>query len=639
MVRRVGALLALSVALLAACGDDGAVVDGGASDAGMPDGDVTSVMLDIPWLADGVPPIALAPCPEGWREVPSAEPGGVTTCDPYPEGGPSECPAGQAHFPGEPGCAPVGSPCPPGEWADGLADDGTVVFVRAGATGGDGTRAAPFGRIAEAMAAARDGTTIALAKGRYDQPVAMRLGVTLLGACAAETTLTANTDAVVTARVPRTRVADVTIGPGGFVGVVVDGASAALELEGVVVENATALGVGVVAGATLAARTFVLKGTRSMAGGLYGRGIDVQYSASVTIDRAVLAQNRDVAIGLTDAGSRLWLANTVVRDTQPEEVDREGGTGLMVQNGAAAELHAVVFERNHEVGVLVAGAGAALVMFDGAIRDHLPRARDQIDGRGLGVQSGASAELTRVVVERNHGVGLFCGDDGSRLVLADVIVRDTQPQMSDGLFGRGVGVQEGGSLVADRVLVERNYEGGIFVQGLGAGATLADMVVRDILSTLTLGDFGRGLNVQDDARVEVVRAVIERTQDVGACARDRGRLSLSHAVVRDVLARGCATERCADNPSGHGTTALHGAQLVLDHFVVARSSLCGVLIAGDADADLLHGEVSGNSVGACVQIDGFDVNRLSNDVLYRDNGERIQATTLPVPEPAAPTGG
>ena len=55
-------------------------------------------------------------------------------------------------------------------------------------------------------------------------------------------------------------------------------------------------------------------------------------------------------------------------------------------------------------------------------------------------------------------------------------------------------------------------------------------------------------------------------------------------------------------------------------------------VAGDAALDLAEGEVRGNTIGACVQVDGYDVTRLQDRVLYEENGVNLDATTLPVPD-------
>ena len=40
-----------------------------------------------------------------------------------------------------------------------------------------------------------------------------------------------------------------------------------------------------------------------------------------------------------------------------------------------------------------------------------------------------------------------------------------------------------------------------------------------------------------------------------------------------------------------------------------------------------------NLIGACIQIDGFDLSRIMRNVAYTDNESNLEATTLPVPEP------
>jgi hypothetical protein len=43
--------------------------------------------------------------------------------------------------------------------------------------------------------------------------------------------------------------------------------------------------------------------------------------------------------------------------------------------------------------------------------------------------------------------------------------------------------------------------------------------------------------------------------------------------------------------------------------------------------------VHGNRIGVCLQVDGYDTARLQTDVHY-DNDRNLEATQLPVPEPA-----
>src|SRR5688572_21564297 len=103
---------------LAACSEEAVMPeDGGASADAIVAADGGSRLPAAPAAPAAAMLPELTPCPSGWREVAPSEEGRAATCDPWPAGGRvTTCPAGQAHFPGEPGCASIGSACPVGEF-------------------------------------------------------------------------------------------------------------------------------------------------------------------------------------------------------------------------------------------------------------------------------------------------------------------------------------------------------------------------------------------------------------------------------------------------------------------------------------------------------------------------------------------
>jgi hypothetical protein len=682
---RVGCSAALVTGVLAACGGGGAPADAG-GDGGLA---TPPAPPGIPWLDDGGPPIAppaLAPCPAGWREVRSEA--GVVTCDPYPEGGPVTCNDGEAHFPGEPACAPVGSPCPAGDFADGLPAAGKVHYVLAGASGGDGSRAAPFGRIAEALATAGPGTIIAIGKGRYDEVVALRPGVTVRGACAAETRLVATgadpRPAVVVASVAGGVVRDLTIADSPRSGVLVHGSGAELRLEGVVVAGTETIGVEARDRARLVVESVVVRDTRSRPDGERGRGLQVWEGASAEVSRALFERNREAAVRAADDGTSLRLADVVARDTG-SGIDGQFGMGLAVQTGASAEVSRSLFERNREAAVSAADEGTSLRLGDVIARDTESR-RDGRLGLGLRVTEGAGAEVSRALFERNREVAVGTADEGTSLTLADAVVRDTG-SLPDGQRGRGLEVGTGASAEVSRVLFERNREVAVFVLGAGARLTLADAVVRDTESHPD-GQFGLGLQLREGASVEVSRALFERNREVAVLALGAvTSLTLVDAVVRDtesrpdelsgrglevngrasaqvsralfernreagVLATGEGTsvtfadtvvrdtESRPDGILGHNVASVASAELAMTRFVVTRASLCGLLLSFEGQMDLSSGEVSESRFGICLQVPGYARSRLLRDVVFRDVGglHPIEETSFPAPEPSEPTG-
>ena len=145
---RVSAVLVSCLAFALACGDDDtASVDDAAVDATALDAGADATVE----VAPAEPEYPLWACPSGWipRDV-----AGARACDlPITD---TTCGPGRAHFVGGEGCEDVGAACPAGSepFAANLPAD--TIFVAPDATG-DGTRATPFGTLAEAFAAATSG--------------------------------------------------------------------------------------------------------------------------------------------------------------------------------------------------------------------------------------------------------------------------------------------------------------------------------------------------------------------------------------------------------------------------------------------------------------------------------------------------
>ena len=206
------------------------------------------------------------------------------------------------------------------------------------------------------------------------------------------------------------------------------------------------------------------------------------------------------------------------------------------------------------------------------------------------MQGGASAELTRTALERNRATGLQA-ITGSALALTDVAIRNTGSQAGDGTLGRG-------------------------------------------------------LQVQDGSTVEGTRLLILRACDVGLVAADVGTtIRLSHAAIRETRERACAAGSCEGLGAGHGLGAYAGGRIELTTFLLADSVTCGLQVARGTDRttgtpfpdggelDLHEGTVSGNAIGANVQLADYDLGRLQDGVVFAGNGRNIDAAELPVPDP------
>jgi hypothetical protein len=623
-------------------------------------------------------------CPDGWspRALLAGTPQRLSICEPPPL--PPDCGAGTTPALGSASCVHLGDPCPEGEWPVGLPAS-TVLFVRAGENGGDGTEGAPFGSLAGAVASAAPGTIIAIAKGTYPEAVEAKKLLTLWGACAEGVRIVGPPgeleDGTVFVDAPGAlTLRNLTVG-GERSGIVVAGGE--LEAHGVRVSEATGLGIAAFEG-TLRLGDIVISGTRPLSNGTWGKGLqvedgtnvvveralieknrtagvyaagpgsllvlqdvvvrdtaarvsdgksgvglDVRARASVTVRRALVQDNRDAGILVREEGSVVSLEDVIVRRTEGREIDDLFGLGLDVEGGGRATVERSVFEGNREIGVAVGGKGSELVIASAAVLGTRGSAKDGTLGWGLSAAEGARATVARALLEGNATVGISAASPGTILDLADCVVASTRPRESDQYFGRGmvtvdgaqatvartlfaanrdVGVTSegagtsldltdvivrdtdvdtasksdggaivvagGGGVCARRLVLERNHGVGVLAGGAGTSLDLADVIVRDTLADLA-DVLGRGLEVQAGASVTLSRGLFERNRDQGILIAEHGTTAdLSDIVVQDTHGRG-------DGRFGHAITFSDGSRAHVTRAELGRSHDVGVLVRGE----------------------------------------------------------
>jgi hypothetical protein len=174
---------------------------------------------------------------------------------------------------------------------------------------------------------------------------------------------------------------------------------------------------------------------------------------------------------------------------------------------------------------------------------------------------------------------------GTRLTLEDVAVRDTRSRESDRDFGRGLNIQDGASVQVRRAAFDRNLDAAVAAFGSGTSLILQDVVVRDTGSRATDHTYGAGLSAHGDVSVEVTRGLFERNRDVAINAVRAGcSVRLQDVVVRDTLGADCRLDSPpCPGTGGMGFGSYGGANLVASRFLVTGSALCGVQIAQGLD--------------------------------------------------------
>ncbi len=592
-------VVALAMLSLWACGDDASPVDSG-PDADADAADATAdTAIPLPTVDPAALPM-LTPCPEGWTEV-SGTDGSPSTCAPYAGDGPEDCGAEEAHFVGTDGCALVGDPCPTAGFPPDLP--GTdVVFVDAAAPpGGDGSRMAPFTEVSDALAVVPDAGTIAVAPGDYG-PIRVEGAVTILGACTG--VRFSSDDILPTVEIVR---ADVTLRnirvTGSRQGMAVR--ESTVDMSGVVIDGIDNTALSVLQGDLTASRLKIASPGDT--------GIGVSNDSSIQLDHFVVLDAVNDSLR-TSFASATMTDGLVVRD----------GDG---QHYFAAEGEGTRFERMAFLGpgTLIA-TGTSLALTDCLVRGP-PLGVNTLVG-SIAAFEGGSLSMTRVHVDRYRTLAAAVADAGGALTMTDVVIEDTVGATSDA-SGHAVELGNGATGTLRRVWLARSTGVSILATVSGTALDLQDVTVTDTAPDPD-GTFGRALQVQSGASVTGIRVVARGSHEASVVSATEGTMvQLSHLTVEDTLERTC--ESCGT--AGVGVGAYLAARLTLDHFVIRQSALAGVQIVADGQVDLSEGVVESNPVGVNIQVPGYDVNRLTDGVYFRDNGTNLDSSDLPVPDP------
>lgn len=450
---------------------------------------------------------------------------------------PPVCPAGKMAIPGDAACREIAA-CPSGKWP---AVDGARVFVDAAASAGDGTEAAPFPTIKEALAAA-PGATIVVTDGKYEADLSITRATKIVGRCPSAVELvglgTFTIDAKSDLELSNIAVSGVGVGVGVIRARVVldrvwihDTGDRALDVEDLegsaelivrdsLIERATEIGA-FAEGSKLTLERTVVRGTKKPTSGTHAQGVLARAGAksgapgTLTMRRSLVEDNIVFGVNVIDSAGA--LEDTVVRKTAATSASPAAGLTVQKVSGKTAPtiaLRRVLFEGHAGIGVDISEA-------TGTLEDVAVLASGGAQGTGYFFVK-STLDATRLTAEQLVGNGLSIRS--STVTLTSGRFRDIR-QGEAGTNGAGIVVESDAGPNSDvklgDILVERTHAAGILV--FGSTAEMHDVTVRATKPTFdgTLGDGIAVLSVAylegatDPAHVTLTRALLEGNARAG----------------------------------------------------------------------------------------------------------------------------
>lgn len=352
-------------------------------------------------------------------------------------------------------------------------------------------------------------------------------------------------------------------------GVIVDGGSMTLDRAAVIGSAIPDLDGGSIvsqAGGSVVARNVLVKGENGFNLACVSAGLSVRDS---------------VIVGRQQEGVRFSAVDTGACELNLERVALEyTGFAVATLRGDVAYSD-VAMSGEAEFGIVHTGGrltglrlrvlagdsgGIHLLDADASVLEDLSI---ECPGRGIEIDF-TSAQLARLLVRGASVTALVI--NGGDVRASDVLLVDTQP---DGFrrFGRGVSVQDGASLDAERVEILRNHQLGIGVFG-GSSVRLRDATIAGTLSACQTCSEGVGTGI----------GVVEGAADV-------------------------------------------------QRFELLDNELSGLLLASPEASRFMEGTIEGNGVGVHVAND-VDLEDQFERVVLQNNGLDISFEETPIPSAA-----
>lgn len=411
-------------------------------------------------------------CPPGFTRDPSG-----WTCAPVIASAP--CTGATRTALGSASCQPVGdcaAPFPPAA--------ATLFVDAAGAV--DATH---FNRIADALAVAPAGATIAIGPGSYAESLTLRRPVKLVGRCAAQVTLTGN---------PALNLVSVQ----------------GVEVDGVTVRDSL-----------LAAR--------------------LELAAGLTLRHVVLEANLRSAIQALDPGTSVTLEDVVIRGTRPDPTTQTFGQGIAASYGARLTATDVELSGNGETALFLDRAGTSASLTRAVVAGTLPRASTGKLGWGIAVQGGAVLDGDTVLVQDNRVTGVLVAQTGSRVTLKDTLVRRTAvgPDNVGAPTALGVSVLQGAALSWTGGGAEDALRGLVLVGDATSTATLSNFTARRGGGALTGSPFG--LNAETNAKLSLDHVAILEVAGAGLLALSGSEVAVDHVAIFDTTRAGLQAQDAA----------------------------------------------------------------------------------------------
>jgi hypothetical protein len=365
----------------------------------------------------------------------------------------------------------------------------------------------------------------------------------------------------------------------------------------------------------------------------FGSNIEAQAKVSVTMTNTSLLRSAGESMLVFVAPAQATISDSTLYSTLLNP-DHYPQAGLLLQNGSQVSMLRSAIAEVQGASVQ-SQFGNHLSMVGCVIADSLATGTPPF-GQGMQVEYDGGVVLSGSAITGSDGVGILLG--GKSTLNVDTTVIGWGGQFPDGGQGRGIDAIGGSTLVMSTSAVVQSGDVGVIVAEPGTFAQITGSVVRDSKGSAN-GLAGRGINVQQSGTLALSDSLVANNHDVGLLVGNVGSSAVvDHSVITNTL------PRAFDGHFGVGVLSLVSGRVDLKSTEVSQSGAIAIAV-DNAAATVSACTIANNPVALQVQ-DGSMLQEVqsipmtvgptdvlvTDDTVFSNNATRVGTGSVPLPE-------
>ena len=298
-------------------------------------------------------------------------------------------------------------------------------------------------------------------------------------------------------------------------------------------------------------------------------GIVVYETLAPVVISGVIVQEA-LGLGLFIQKGEVELDTALITGTRSMG-DGSYGWGTEIKGGSDVVFSQVNFDGNRDVAIDASEESTTVNLSKVVVQNTLVGS-DGTGGRGIQVSDSAQVMVSHLFLTSNQDTTVLVSDLNSRFIASDLVIGNTDPELVGG-NARGLAVSGGAELNLTRAFLNNTHDVGIFVAEEGSSLNGRDILIQNTQSDAN-GAGGRGMNVQRGARATLSNVFLNGNRDVGLIVfGDDTLVNASNLVVLNTRVSACAENTNQDCPWvgggwGDGFVVIGGAEIVLNNFSI-----------------------------------------------------------------------